>query len=560
MKSFSFRGIKGKLLSLVMLMVIGLAVTSVYSGYLMNQLKENIQFLGLERIPISDTMGDIRSSVNGVPRFMWLSLAYKSGSNERKQSVDKANDNWALLKKSLEKYEKFNLAPVAQEKLKVIKELMPQLTQVIEPALVKLMSGSSEDEAEARSMLLNKIPPVAVKITSIVKDLCEISTSRNAAIVSAASEKATHSMVLLIITSTILTISLIIFGVIFANKLSNRLFQITESVEKASDQVTSASKHLSTSADRLSGSSQEQASSIEETSSSLTEISSMVDQNVKAAEVAYENTKNVLSTSTETKEFMVQLTAAMDEILKSNDKITNLVKVIEEIGVKTEVIDDIVFKTQLLAFNASVEAERAGDHGRGFAVVAKEVGNLAQLSGQAATDISSIVKTSIKEASSIATENKDKVSKGGELATITKSKSETVLKQCDLIIQGTDKILTASKEQSQGINQISIAVNNLNKVTQDTAATSEETASASTELSEQAQSLKDLVSQLFEIVSGQKHNLTKTEKTTTKKIAKIIPLKKKPVETFKVKSQSNEIKKVVGGADFEDSDQGWEKI
>ena len=35
------------------------------------------------------------------------------------------------------------------------------------------------------------------------------------------------------------------------------------------------------------------------------------------------------------------------------------------------VINDIVFQTKLLSFNASVEAARAGESGKGFAVVAE---------------------------------------------------------------------------------------------------------------------------------------------------------------------------------------------
>ena len=70
--------------------------------------------------------------------------------------------------------------------------------------------------------------------------------------------------------------------------------------------------------------------------------------------------------------------------------------IIQEIEDKTKAIDEIVFQTKLLSFNASVEAERAGEHGRGFSVVAQEVGNLAQLSGKSAAEINEILKRKYK--------------------------------------------------------------------------------------------------------------------------------------------------------------------
>ncbi|MCX7978832.1 MAG: methyl-accepting chemotaxis protein, partial [Bdellovibrionaceae bacterium] len=66
--------------------------------------------------------------------------------------------------------------------------------------------------------------------------------------------------------------------------------------------------------------------------------------------------------------------------------------VIRQVAKKTEVINEIVFQTKLLSFNASVEAARAGEAGKGFAVVAEEVGKLAKMSGDAATEISQIVE------------------------------------------------------------------------------------------------------------------------------------------------------------------------
>jgi methyl-accepting chemotaxis protein len=62
------------------------------------------------------------------------------------------------------------------------------------------------------------------------------------------------------------------------------------------------------------------------------------------------------------------------DIIQNYDEIAGISKVIATIEERTKVINDIVFQTKLLSFNASVEAARAGEHGKGFAVVAEEVG------------------------------------------------------------------------------------------------------------------------------------------------------------------------------------------
>ncbi len=294
----------------------------------------------------------------------------------------------------------------------------------------------------------------------------------------------------------------LIIGIYLARNLTKELTFIADSIDHSSTQVSQASFGLSRSAESLSTAVQEQASTIEETSTSLSTLVANVHNNAEVAKKSSESAKVVQQLSNDATIFMNHLSEAMTTILDSNKRIEMLVKIIEEIAGKTEIIDDIVFKTQLLSFNASVEAERAGEQGRGFAVVAQEVGNLAQMSGQAASEISKIVKNSIKEAESVSKENRERVEKGSELAKDAQFKIERVSNMISDILESVNSISSTSSEQSQGLGEINTAVENLSKATQDTARNSEDAASASTELSGQSNSMQELVNKLRLLLSG----------------------------------------------------------
>ncbi len=278
-------------------------------------------------------------------------------------------------------------------------------------------------------------------------------------------------------------------------KSSMALKDIATSVNSSSQEVHDASENLATSAN-------EQASSVAETSASVEELDGMVKNNLTDADRTSDLSSNVLSKVEDGMKAVQDLRDSSTAMAQSNARIQELVDVISAIGEKTKIIDEIVFQTKLLSFNASVEAERAGEHGRGFAVVAQEVGNLAQMSGKAALEISSIVNNSISQAKTITDENSNRVKSSSEMVERITAIFTEVERDSKDVASSAAGIKQASKEQSTGIEQINTAIVEIDKSVQTISSSAEQTSSASSELAEMSERMNKMVDQLSRIVFG----------------------------------------------------------
>lgn len=86
----------------------------------------------------------------------------------------------------------------------------------------------------------------------------------------------------------------------------------------------------------------------------------------------------------------------MGELLTATQLISSKLEVIAErasnIGAVVTTISKVADQTNLLSLNASIEAEKAGEHGLGFSVVAREIRRLADQTAIATLDIETIVR------------------------------------------------------------------------------------------------------------------------------------------------------------------------
>lgn len=146
---------------------------------------------------------------------------------------------------------------------------------------------------------------------------------------------------------------------------------------------------------------------VQKSSSAAYEISSMVGKTADAAAElsrmaveshrAVDNSANALKSLNAMIENVDGNSKNLQESVKTGlTAIASVTETMAEIRNKAKIINEIVFQTKLLSFNASVEAARAGEHGKGFAVVAEEMANLAKASGDAAEQIESILTSSVE--------------------------------------------------------------------------------------------------------------------------------------------------------------------
>lgn len=258
----------------------------------------------------------------------------------------------------------------------------------------------------------------------------------------------------------------------YMNHTVDNLEKLLKDVKTATATISHAVKEIVLGNNDLAKRTDQQAAALEETSASMEKIANTVKQNT-------ENAKGVNDLSKLASAVALKGGSSVNQVVEVMHSINESINEVSEIS---NVIDNIAFQTNILALNAAVEAARAGEQGRGFSVVATEIRNLALRSSDSAKDIKTLINTTV-----------ERILRGSKLVNEAGQTMTEVVNAVSNVTDIMSQMTNASIEQSNGIEQIHVAINQIDLVTQQNSALVEQATRASESLEQQTRHMDDLV-------------------------------------------------------------------
>lgn len=286
------------------------------------------------------------------------------------------------------------------------------------------------------------------------------------------------------------------------NSMTDNLANINQDIMHACKSMVTTIEEMKYAVDAQSSGAGEQASSINQITASISEIEkSAVQTMAKAkqlgaiAERTRLNGQHGLESIENSLNGMKLVRERVQMISRAILDLSRQTKQVDEI---TSVVNAMAQQSKMLALNASIEAAKAGDAGKGFAVVAAEVKSLAEQSEQSTLQVKKIledIRISTDKAVMVTEDGVHGVDDGVQMI----EKTGDVIRSLNDVIReasiASQQIEAAVRQESSGVEQITVAMNEINSVTASFVSGAHRTTEAMNNLHEVMLKLKSNVDQ-----------------------------------------------------------------
>jgi methyl-accepting chemotaxis protein len=307
-------------------------------------------------------------------------------------------------------------------------------------------------------------------------------------------------------------------------RLAGRIQLVATTLLTDAEQLVHSSQAIEHASKEMGNSSQRQNTSSSKVATAITEIDSMVEKTAEHAKTLSERAKSgTQATSTgltavnQMNSVIETSATTLDSLLLQIEQITTQLSGITDffgqIGEKTKLIDNIVFQTKLLSFNASIEAARAGDAGKGFSVVAEEVANLAKVSGQSSVEIAQMIEAGSQQITALLKSTQETVKTLSATTKAQMTNGREAAERCQIAINeivsqvsqfGTmaGELRAAAQEQASGVKEVSREIQEIDALTKQTVEVNARVRGVSENLLNLAGSLKNEVNDLASLTKA----------------------------------------------------------
>ena len=264
--------------------------------------------------------------------------------------------------------------------------------------------------------------------------------------------------------------------------------------------LASSSGEILATTTKVASGAAETASAVSETTATVEEVKqtaqlaiqkprSVSDSAQKAAQVSQNGRKSVEDSMQGMQRIQEQMESVAESIVRLSEQS-------QAIGQIIATVNDLAEQSNLLAVNAAIEANKAGEQGKGFAVVAQEVKSLAEQSKQATAQVRTILGDIQKATGTavLATEQGNKaVQAGVKQATETGESIRLLADSIAEAAQAATQIAASSQQQMVGMDQVAQAMQNIKQASVQNVSGTRQAEVAAQNLHELGQKLNDLI-------------------------------------------------------------------